>query len=49
MISDYDLVAFLPLDVRKKEDMAKVVVAIDKANGFALSAHDDIRELVVEK
>ncbi|CAJ0962880.1 unnamed protein product, partial [Mesorhabditis belari] len=48
VIGDYDLVSFVPLNVESKEDMAKVIVMMDKANGFAFCDRGDIREMVIE-
>ncbi|CAI4223196.1 unnamed protein product [Auanema sp. JU1783] len=48
VISDFDLVNFLPLDVRKKESMAQIIKAIDTANGYALVEQEgDIRDMVL--
>jgi hypothetical protein len=38
VIDDYRLVSFHPLDIQDKSSMGRVVAAIDKANGFILSA-----------
>ncbi|CAJ0577460.1 unnamed protein product, partial [Mesorhabditis spiculigera] len=49
IVNDYDLVSFATLDVRKKEDMAKIVVMADKANGYAFVDRGDIREMVIPR
>lgn len=45
--SNMNLVSFVPLDVSSKKDMARVIVFMDKANGFAL-VEKDLREIVLK-
>ncbi|CAB3408598.1 unnamed protein product [Caenorhabditis bovis] len=49
VISDFDLVSFVPLAVESKESMAKVIRLVDAANGFALTEQGDIRELILNQ
>ncbi|CAI5439302.1 unnamed protein product [Caenorhabditis angaria] len=49
VISDFDLVSFVPLAVENKESMAKIIRMIDTANGFAMSEQGDIRELILNE
>uniref|UniRef100_A0A8R1DRW3 GPN-loop GTPase 2 n=1 Tax=Caenorhabditis japonica TaxID=281687 RepID=A0A8R1DRW3_CAEJA len=47
VISDFDLVSFVPLAVENKNSMMKVIQMVDAANGFALTEQGDIRELIL--
>lgn len=47
VISDFDLVSFVPLAVENKESMMKVIQMVDAANGFSLTEQGDIRELIL--
>ncbi|PIO68421.1 hypothetical protein TELCIR_09792 [Teladorsagia circumcincta] len=48
VITSFDLVSFVPLNVQKKEDMAKVLRLADTANGWAFHEQGDIREMVTK-
>ncbi|VDO27095.1 unnamed protein product [Haemonchus placei] len=49
VITSFDLVSFVPLNVQKKEDMAKVLRLADSANGWAFYEQGDIREMVTKE
>ncbi|KAK6758302.1 hypothetical protein RB195_015861 [Necator americanus] len=49
VVTSFDLVSFVPLNVQKKEDMAKVLRLADSANGFAFHEQKDIREMVLKE
>eukprot|EP01036_Dinobryon_divergens_P027988 gene27988-36860_t len=38
VVDDFGLVSFLPLNIQDKETMARVLMAIDDANGFSLAS-----------
>ncbi|CAD6189805.1 unnamed protein product [Caenorhabditis auriculariae] len=46
VISDYDLVNFVPLAVESKESMARIIRLVDTANGFAFTENGDLRDLI---
>ena len=46
VISSYDLLSFVPLNVQNKESMLHVIHLADKANGFSLTEQGDLRDLV---
>ncbi|CAP24823.1 Protein CBG04029 [Caenorhabditis briggsae] len=47
IITDFDLVSFVPLAVESKESMMKVIQLVDTANGFSLTEQGDLRELIL--
>ncbi|VDM59147.1 unnamed protein product [Angiostrongylus costaricensis] len=49
VLSNFDMVNFVPLNVQRKEDMANVLRLADSANGWAFHDVSDIRELVVNQ
>uniref|UniRef100_A0A158P7M0 GPN-loop GTPase 2 n=1 Tax=Angiostrongylus cantonensis TaxID=6313 RepID=A0A158P7M0_ANGCA len=49
VLSNFDMVNFVPLNVEKKEDMANVLRLADSANGWAFHDVGDIRELVMNQ
>ncbi|KAK5975752.1 GPN-loop GTPase 2 [Trichostrongylus colubriformis] len=49
VVTSFDLVSFVPLNVQKKEDMAKVLRLADSANGWAFHEQGDIREMVTKQ
>lgn len=49
VVASFDLVSFVPLDVQKKEDMAKVLRLADSANGWAFHEQSDIREVILKE
>ncbi|KJH52183.1 Putative ATP binding protein [Dictyocaulus viviparus] len=49
IVSNFDLVSFVPLNVQKKDDMVRILRLADTANGWAFHEHGDIRELIINE
>ncbi|RCN41105.1 hypothetical protein ANCCAN_12937 [Ancylostoma caninum] len=49
VVASFDLVSFVPLNVQKKEDMARVLRLADSANGWAFHEQNDIREVILKE
>ena len=49
MVEDYSLVSFIPLNVKSKERMVKLLRLADTANGFELIEAKDLRGVIVNQ